>query len=395
MLFARRLVMVCLFGAGITAATLSQAGVRLFEGAWTVKAFGNECRDATDPTPGPYCGGGASESEVYSAFGIPQGIQCNPSQPRCPFQSTPTDGAGNFAPLGGAIVAAKYCAPWVNWRGLGTTARPAKGGTYQSATSAMKGGGKVPPLYRNPAFFTSGGQPNTTSCAATSTGATPGGKGRGQAGQPITGLWVATTTGTQRGGFYFGAAPKSGAAGIRVSGQRGEFGAIYPYVYSYTYATFRNNQGFFGPGYGPGDFTLTNKQDGTVAKMKVTEGPAKFGGTMTMLGSLTTKVCYYRKGGCSLGENNWRYDAIGAYVPTSGGVIIITASQLVTYKAYYYHTALMDTSTIDVEGSRLPWTTGSVTVTARERGPHKTVHYERGSTTEIRPPPPAWVRFRW
>jgi hypothetical protein len=31
-----------------------------------------------------------------------------------------------------------------------------------------------------------------------------------------------------------------------------------------------------------------------------------------------------------------------------------------------------------VYGSRFPWTTGSVTVTATERGPHKTVHYHRG-----------------
>ena len=35
-------------------------------------------------------------------------------------------------------------------------------------------------------------------------------------------------------------------------------------------------------------------------------------------------------------------------------------------------------STIVVDGSRFPWTTGSVTVTATARGPHKTVHYARG-----------------
>jgi len=31
-----------------------------------------------------------------------------------------------------------------------------------------------------------------------------------------------------------------------------------------------------------------------------------------------------------------------------------------------------------VEGERFPWTTGSVTVLATGRGPHKTVHYAHG-----------------
>jgi hypothetical protein len=31
-----------------------------------------------------------------------------------------------------------------------------------------------------------------------------------------------------------------------------------------------------------------------------------------------------------------------------------------------------------VEGSRFPWTTGSVTLTATGRGPHKTIHYTHG-----------------
>jgi len=31
-----------------------------------------------------------------------------------------------------------------------------------------------------------------------------------------------------------------------------------------------------------------------------------------------------------------------------------------------------------LSGSRFPWTTGSVTVTAADRGPHKTVHYAHG-----------------
>jgi hypothetical protein len=95
-----------------------------------------------------------------------------------------------------------------------------------------------------------------------------------------------------------------------------------------------------------------------------------------MLGSLTTKVCYYRNGGCSLGENSWRYDLIGTSAPTQSGVV--TNGYLATFKAYYYHTALKVTSTVNVEGSRFPWTTGSVTLTATGRGPHKTILYTQG-----------------
>jgi hypothetical protein len=35
-------------------------------------------------------------------------------------------------------------------------------------------------------------------------------------------------------------------------------------------------------------------------------------------------------------------------------------------------------STVSVVGERFPWTTGSVILTAIERGPHKTIHYEQG-----------------
>jgi hypothetical protein len=370
MLFINRLLMVGLLSVGIAVATTAQAGNQLFEGSWTVKAFGNECSTPTSsptPAPGPHCGGGASESQYYQAFGMPQGIVCNAHQPRCPFDSTPTDGAGVFAPLGGKQTSGQYCAPWADWQGLGTTARPAKGGT---ATSTGMAGLRIPPLYRNAKFFTSGGQARTTSCYASTTGATPGGKGLVQAGNPVAGIVSATTA--SNGAFNFAAAPASGTVGIRATDVVGSFGATYPYVYSYTYATLRNDLGVFGPGKGPGDFSLARKDDGIYMK----QGAAKFGGTMTMLGALTSKVCYYRNGGCSLGEGKWLYEMIGTSAQTSSGVV--TAGYVVTTKQYYYHTALMQTSVIDVEGSRFPWGTGSLTLTATGRGPHKTVHYTQG-----------------
>jgi hypothetical protein len=357
-----RLLLIGLLSTGIGAATGARAGNQLFEGSWTVKALGNERT------------GGSSESEFYSAVGMPQGIQCHPNQPRCPFESTPTNGSGVFTPLGGSRDMALFCAPWADWLGQGTTARPAKGDTVYSTD--MKGV-KFPPLYRNPAFFTDSGEPNTTYCAAISTGATPGGKGLVQAGNPITGTWTAITTGTQKGGFHFAAAPEDHAFGVRTTGQAGEFWAIYPYVYSYTYATLRNDAGTFGPGKGPGNFNLIYKaRIQSVASINVKQGAAKFGGTMKMLGALTAKVCYYRNGGCSIAELNWRYEAVGAPAYTSEGVV--TRGYLATAASTRYLTSLKQISTYSLWGYRFPWTTGTVTVTATGRGPHKTVHYAHG-----------------
>ncbi|MCH8891566.1 MAG: hypothetical protein IH827_10905, partial [Myxococcales bacterium] len=350
---------------GISAATPAQAGEQLFDGSWIVKSFGNERTDGT------------AESAVYSVWAMPQGILCNPQQPRCPFVSTPTDGAGSFNVLGGSRDRALFCAPWANWQGMGTTARPAKG---ETATSGGKNKRPVPPLYRNPFFFTPAGQPDSYSCTATSTDGF-GGKGLVQAGQPVTGRWTAFTTGTGKGPFGFAPAPAGIQAGMRVTGLTGEFTIIYPYIYSYTYATFRNDVGIFGPDFGPGSFDIQYKIGQlTVASIRVKQGAAKFGGTMRMLGAMTTKVCYYRLGGCSLGEMNWRYDAIGAtaYTDTMTTGSVVTKGYQALYTAIYYNTALMQQSTINVVGSRFPWTTGSVTLTATGRGPRKTVHYAHG-----------------
>ena len=372
MLSINRLLLVGLLSVGITAATTAQAGSQLFTMEWTVKAFGNELT------------GGTGESAVYSAFGIPQGIQCNANQPRCPFESTPTDGAGGFAPLGGNLEYGLYCAPWYNWDGRGTTARRTKDYFYFCDSLPSCRFEVTPPLYRNPLFFTPSGQPGTTFCSVTSTNGA-GGKGLVQVGHPVTGLWGGFSTGAApgKGGFNFAAAPANPARGVRTTGLVGEFPALYPYLYSYTYATLKNDKGNFAPGYGPGSFNI-KYYDGTnpVASINVKQGAAKFGGTMRMLGAYTTKVCYFRVGGCSIGRMSWRYDAVGAtaafYTTPTPGVYVITKGYQALFTTVYYNTALMQQSTINVVGSRFPWTTGSVTLRATGRGPHKTVHYAHG-----------------
>jgi hypothetical protein len=280
--------------------------------------------------------------------------------------------------LGGSTGQPLFCEP-LSLYGGGTTTRPAKG-----ATAKNTNGGPIPPLYRNPAFFRPNGMPDTYSCGAQSTDGF-GGPGLAQLGQPVTGRWSAITTGTQKGGFNFTAAPTTPPStgfvnGIRATGLIGEFGNTYPYLYSYTYGTIRNDVGDFGPGKGPGSFNLRNGPGGSpFASINVKQGAAKFGGTMRMLGAMTTKVCYWLAaggGGCSLGVHNWRYEEIGAWAPTMGGVV--TDGAMYTHQERYYNTRMGSYSAITADGSRFPWTTGSVTVTAIRRGPHKTVHYAHG-----------------
>jgi hypothetical protein len=388
MLFINRLLVVGLLSVGIAAATTAQAGVQLFEASWTVKAFGNECDGKGNP---PHCTETSGDYAVYQNFAIPGGFLCNPGQPRCPFASTPVDGTPNanpeFDPLGGSNSFALYCTPYAVFTSgyAGGTMRPAKGGTlFEPPPKDHRG---IPPLYRNPHFFTSGGQPKTTACTGTSTDYTTQNqgrfgfnKGKVQVGVPVAGSWYANTNFTGNGVFAFAAAPAATLAstpsGFRATGVIAEFTNIHPYIYEYTYATLRNDAGIFGPGSGLGSFNITYKQGkAVVASINVTAGKNKFGGTMQMLGAHTNKACFYRNGGCSLGENNWRYEAIGASASTSSGVVI---PYMATNQAYYYLTAGAQTFTVDVVGSRFPWTTGSVTVTAVGRGPHKTVHYAQG-----------------
>ncbi len=136
-----RSVLALVTAGAIYGPLAARAGNQLFEASWVVKSGGN---DITTGTGG--------RSSYYYARGMPMGVQCNPDQPRCPFDSTPTDGYGDFSPLGGSTIAALYCAPWSNWQGYGATARPAKGGTDTTYMGRLR-----PPLYRNPGRFTSGG----------------------------------------------------------------------------------------------------------------------------------------------------------------------------------------------------------------------------------------------
>ena len=399
---ARAVLLLGLMSVGITAARTAQAGFQLFTAEWYVNTHGNECGGMG--TTGPHCTKSTGSFYYYLGIALPQGIQCNSNHPQCAYSSTPTNGTGVFSRLGGgpSWSTGLYCAPYTIFN---SGPRPAKGQTPTSGPPPTGNGRAIPPLYRNPNFFTPMGQPNTTFCNSISTGFTTQmktrfGKNKGKVmqGNPIEGIWGAVTTSTTPlGGFSFVAAPAdNNKAGIRTTGQKGQLPQWYPYPYHYTYATLRNDQGFFGPGQGPGSFNIvyppqTTMAPAPVATINVKQGAAKFGGTMQMLGDFTMKICQNIFGGCSLGTNRWRYDAIGAATPmrTAYPSGVITGGAIFTYYAYYYHSALMFGSTVTLSGSRFPWTTGSVTVAATGRGPWDTVHYAHGydnrNTTTMNP----------
>jgi len=404
LLFFSRLLLIGLLGVGITAATTAQAAVKLFTAEWYTKGFGNECSANLTGAVGPYCTRTTGNFKTYSAFGVPPLNNQNGFNPVCHVMSTPTDGKGKFKPLGTTMTdnPNQYCLN-LSLYGTGLTVRPAKGATPRDAQNV-----RIPPLYRNPYFFYGPSPPpmknpgspirilgTPTSTGKFTTTQTRFGKDKGNAqkGEPIVGTGRAGHFGaTNLGSFFINQAPAtiptSGTPsavqhGIRTTMRTGSFPAFYPYLYSYTYGNMRNAAGLFGPGQGPGSFLIEEDIGGgsIVARIKVTAGKNQFGGTMRMLGSMTTKVCYWAYavgGGCSVGVNNWRYEAIGvkAQYDTMGNLTMGATNY--TFPTTYYNTKNGKHTGITNIGSRFPWTTGAVTVTAIGRGPHKTIHYFHG-----------------
>jgi hypothetical protein len=362
-MLAIRLFALGLLALGLAATTPAQAANQLYTGSLVYESFGNDLTGGT----------GASQSFEFNA--MPVGYFCNPNvtltdmgayagragAPICPYASTPTT-MGAWNPRG------PFCTPYTVLAGS-TAMRPAKGGT---ALGPM--GTRVPPLYRNPNHFFTDGNPRTTECLAQ----TP----VGQKGKPLTGMGLAVTvpgTGTNPAAIAFPAA--NGAQGMRRT-TSGSFSAVFPYIYSYTYATLRNDAASFFKSGGAGDFTLKYQvAKATVARVVGKAGDNQFGGVMKLLGQITNKACYFRNGGCSLGGMDWKYQVIGASAPDIGTGTVITTNNhgyITTNTKYYYQTNLMQSSLVLISASRFPWTTGTVTVTAVGRGPHKTIEQRKG-----------------
>ncbi|MEE2674617.1 MAG: hypothetical protein VX466_12530 [Myxococcota bacterium] len=406
-----RLFVLALVSFALVVTSVSEVSAqKMYKGSWIAESFGNDKvgvslqpGGATTPSGGYTYKCSAGASACFQAYGMPQGRMCNPLAPRCNLSATPVDATGNFNPQG----------PNCHVLTAGELPRPAKGGTASFG---------VFPLYRNPNFFTASGAPKTTYCngyssyystttsnpigyyATTYLG--PGNPQRGYVmkGAPVSGSGIASTTmGADPVAFSFPAAVATDLHpnvpdlnGMRRS-TYGEFSNIPPYLYSYTYANLRNDAGAFaaGGGFFSGaatatkatfvnkftamSSTTTGTTSGTIAKVTVKRGANSFGGTMKLLGTLTTKVCYFYAGGCSLGEGDWGYEHIGAAGAKAAGVV--TAAYTTSIVIPYYNTALATKHSTTAVASRWPWTTGTVTVSATVRGPHKTFEVRKGFDT--------------
>ena len=284
--------------------------------------------------------------------------------------------------------------------------RPIKGGTVTTGGMFSR---PIPPLYRNPNHFTTttyNGAPLRTACDDATT--VMGGEatmnqlttfdprqGVGMKGAPLSCWGVASDGGgADPRSFTFPPAPISPTTpllgGIRRT-TTGSFSNFAPYLYSYTYArlyndyaTFAKGSGFFTVNASPAKVSFPYVVgNATVASVIVTRGTNSFGGVMRLLGKMTTKVCYFRQGGCSLGQHNWQYDLVGtdAGATLNGNGVVQPAT--FEYQAIYYHTQLMQQSTVRAVGSRFPWTTGTVTVTATGRGPNNTIEKRAGFDNRV------------
>ena len=391
----------------LSSATESSAGTQLYQGAWVAESFGND-----------KVGIGTEASLFFEALAIPQGILCHPNAPLCDFASTPVTTTGTVLNPGVNGTMFNPLGPGCRVLTAGELPRPAKGGTLTPNGLACPGPApcaKKPPLYRNLAFFTAGLAPDNQSCIAESTfsGAKAtvylppnkigcadagtcsafGDRGIAMNGAPVEGYGIATTTGTA---FKFPAANASPIPWPQPGMRRtttGSFVGEGPYLYSYTYANLRNDAGSFGPGKGFFSVAATtstlqfkNKVGVVnVATAKVTRGKNRFGGVMKLLGTYTTKVCYFYAGGCGLGYGTWAYELIGAsgYKDSKVGSPVVTKSYTTNFLFTYYNTAIGTVAKYRIVAQRFPWTTGTVTVNATLRGEHKTWEQRKGFDNRV------------
>ena len=381
----------------------SLADSRLYHASWIAESFGNDNVNI-----------GTGDSRYFSFYAVPFGYEGNSKFPLCDFASTPVTTAGPgtaWAPRGPG------CRPLTT----GEMPRPEKYATIQSWGEACTFAGefpcfRVPPIYRNPLFFTAGGAAlHTLIRGNTTVGGSPAtmylapgdpNRGKGMKGAPVEGSGVATTTSAPaipgKFAFNFPAAnPSPATDGLRQT-TTGSFPGVFPYLYSYTYANLRNDAGNFGVG--QGFFSVNAKtKDGNnprtmttytlkigqpVQTATITRGANTFGGVMKLLGSYSTKVCYFYAGGCGLGYGTWLYELIGAAgqknpAPTMQNDFYVTSSVVnrpfTTQKTFmYFNTAISTIATYINIAERWPWTTGTVTVKATGRGPHDTLHKRVG-----------------
>jgi hypothetical protein len=190
-----------------------------------------------------------------------------------------------------------------------------------------------------------------------------------QQGAPLRGAgMVSVDRGLSPPGFPL---PRS-AIKATVSGSLPQYA---PYNYLSTYASgARNDNAFFGPGFGPGRRTLTFPAGaGPAARVAISPGANQFGGTMRLLGAMGAKRAHRYKNKAFVGTSLYSFEALGRECTIS---CYATGAQS-NFQSHRYQTVMGKATTAHITALGLPWTTGAVSITATA-GPFPTFFRRSG-----------------
>jgi hypothetical protein len=150
-----------------------------------------------------------------------------------------------------------------------------------------------------------------------------------------------------------------------------------PYKYISTYANgIGNATGFFGPGGGPGTRTFTVPGNGGPgARIAVTAGAKQFGGTLGILGAIGTKRAHDYKNKTFVANKQFFRTVLGRSCTGTGCLLPTTYPTATIYMKY--RTAMGKATTVFMTPWGLPWTTGTVSITATA-GPFPTLFRRTG-----------------
>jgi hypothetical protein len=144
-----------------------------------------------------------------------------------------------------------------------------------------------------------------------------------------------------------------------------------PYAYISTAARdLRNGTGFFKPGGGPGKRTFTvSGGSGPGARIAVTPGTNQFGGTLGILGAISSKRAHVHNHKTYVGSYDF-FNTVFGRSCTGTGCLLPTSQPTATIYMKY-RTAMGKATTVYMTPWGLPWTTGVVSISATE-GPFPT-----------------------
>ncbi len=148
-----------------------------------------------------------------------------------------------------------------------------------------------------------------------------------------------------------------------IASASGSLPSMSPYLFVSTLASSaRNDTGFFAAGRGPGSYTF-----GTFAtlslpgRVRITAGANQFGGTMRLLGALTSTRAHAYRSRTYVGSKLASFKLLGGRC--SGVSCPLPAGSLAS-SSLVYRTSMSKQTTAAITEWGFPWTTGMVSVAA-------------------------------